>query len=69
VSISALTGEGIAALAAAVLERVGYRPTAAGDAVPFTAAQADALRSARDALAAGRTDDARRTLRSIIEGP
>jgi tRNA modification GTPase len=69
VSISALTGEGIAALAAAVLERVGYRPTAAGDAVPFTAAQAEALRTARSALAAARTDDARRTLASIIEGP
>jgi len=69
ISISALTGEGIAALVSAILERLGYRPTAPGDAVPFTAAQAEALQSARSALADGRPDDARRALGSLIEGP
>jgi tRNA modification GTPase len=66
--ISALTGEGIAALTSAILNRLGYRPTAPGDAVPLTAAQAEALQSARRALADGRTDEARRVLAPLISG-
>ena len=63
--VSALTGEGIPALTAAILDRLGYRPPAPGDAVPFTAAQAEALQSARSALGAGNAEEACRCLESI----
>ncbi len=66
--ISALTGEGVSALTSAILNRLGYRAAAPGDAVPLTAAQAETLQSARRALADGRTDEARRVLGPLIEG-
>jgi len=65
-SISALTGEGAAALAAAVLARLGWRAADPGAAVPLTPEQAAALRQARDLVAAGRTVEARRILEAVV---
>ena len=64
--ISALTGEGVEALAAAILARLGYAPAAPGEAVPFTAEQAKALKAARKALAAGRAADAARAVAALL---
>ncbi|HUX17189.1 MAG TPA: GTPase [Phycisphaerae bacterium] len=69
VAISALTGDGIEALVGSVLARLGWRPpAAAGDAVPFTAAQAGALERARDALARGDSAAAKERLESLAGG-
>jgi tRNA modification GTPase len=65
-AISALTGEGLPALTAAILERLGWRPPAPGAAVPFTAGQAQALEASRKALADGRTDEARAHLGALL---
>ena len=65
-SLSALTGAGAAALAAALLAHLGYRPTAPGDAVPFTPDHAAALERAGRAMAAGRQDEARRALDDLL---
>ena len=65
-AISALTGEGAAALVAAVLEKVGWRAPGPGEAAPFTADHAEALAAARALLAAGRTDDAAEQLRTLL---
>jgi len=64
-ALSALTGEGMPGLVAAVLEKLIWRAPAPGEAVPFTADQAEALQAARDALAAGRTDEAAQRLSEI----
>jgi len=69
VAISALTGDGIEALAESVLARLGWRPpAAAGEAVPFTAAQAAAIERARDALATGDSAAAKERLESLAGG-
>jgi tRNA modification GTPase len=65
-AISALTGEGVEALTAAILERLGWRPPAPGAAVPFTAGQAHALEAARKALADRRTNEARAHLAALL---
>jgi tRNA modification GTPase len=66
IPISALTGDGVDGLRAAILDRLGYRAPALGVAVPFTAGQAETLRQARDALVGGNALDARRRLREIL---
>jgi tRNA modification GTPase len=65
-AISALTGEGVAALAAAVLKNLGWRAPAAGEAVPFTPDQAAELAAAREALAAGSVDDTAARLKALL---
>jgi len=65
-SISALMGDGAAALVASLLAHLGYRPTAPGDAVPFTADHAAAIDLAGRALAAARRDEARRALDALL---
>ena len=65
--ISATTGEGVEALAAAILARLGYAPAAPGEAVLFTAEQAKALEAAKQALAAGRAADATRAVAALLE--
>jgi len=65
--VSALTGEGITALATAVLARLGYRPTRPGAAVPFTQEQAEALRKARQLVDAGDAAAARQALAVLTE--
>ena len=65
-AISALTGEGVPALVEALLENLSWRAPAPGEAVPFTADQAATLAAARDHLAAGRIDEARERLASLL---
>ncbi|MGB2802661.1 MAG: GTPase, partial [Phycisphaerae bacterium] len=68
-AVSALNGDGIATLAERILARLGWRPpAAAGEAVPFTAAQAEALERARDALARGNSASAKNGLASLVVG-
>jgi len=68
-AVSALHGDGIAALAESVLARLGWRPpAAAGEAVPFTATQATAIERARDALARGESAAAKERLASLVGG-
>ena len=67
-AVSALHGDGMEALGETILARLGYRPTAYGDAVPFTAAQAGALERARDALARGDAAVAKERLESLAGG-
>ena len=64
--ISATTGEGVERLAAAILARLGYAPTAPSKAVPFTTEQAKALEAARKALAAGQAADAARAVAALL---
>ena len=67
--ISALRGDGMDALGLAILARLGWRPpAAAGEAVPFTAAQAAAIERARDALATGDSEAAKERLESLAGG-
>jgi tRNA modification GTPase len=66
--ISALHGDGVDALGRAILARLGWRPTASGEAVPFTAAQAGALQRAGDALAKGNLAAAKESLESLAGG-
>ena len=66
--VSALHGDGMDAMGRAILARLGYQATAPGDAVPFTAAQAEALERARDALARGDSAAAKERLESL-SGP
>jgi hypothetical protein len=61
-----LTGDGAAALVASLLAHLGYRPTAPGDAVPFTADHAAALERANRAVADGCIDEARRALDTLL---
>ncbi|MCX5682790.1 MAG: 50S ribosome-binding GTPase [Planctomycetota bacterium] len=65
-AIAALTGEGMPALVAAVLEKLAWRAPRPGDAVPFAADQAAALAAAREALAAGRVDEAMKHLKALL---
>ena len=65
-ALSAATGQGLDALTRAVLDRLGYRAPAPGDAVPFTPEQAAALENARNLLAAGRAAEARQTLARLL---
>ena len=67
-AVSALNGDGIATLAERILARLGWRPPAPGEAVPFTAAQAEALERARDALARGNSASAKNGLASLVVG-
>ena len=68
-AVSALHGDGMEALGETILARLGYRPpAAAGDAVPFTAAQAAAIERARDALATGDSAAAKERLESLAGG-
>jgi tRNA modification GTPase len=62
VGVSALRGDGVTELTALLLARLGYQPPAPGEAVPFTAEQASLLEEARQLLAAGKPDAARRVL-------
>ena len=66
--VSALHGDGMEALGESVLARLGWRPPAPGDAVPFTAAQAAAIERARDALAEGCLERAWRLLDALLGG-
>jgi tRNA modification GTPase len=65
-AISALTGDGIPALVAELLARLGWQAPGPGEAVPFTAEQAAAIESAREALADGRAEEARATLAALL---
>jgi len=65
-AVSALTGDGIPALVAELLARLGWQAPGPGEAVPFTTEQAAALEAAHGALAAGRTDAAQRGLQSLL---
>jgi tRNA modification GTPase len=66
-ALSALTGEGVPALVAAVLEKLGWQAPRPGDAAPFTAEQAAALAAAREDFAAGRMDATAQRLMSLLE--
>jgi len=66
--VSALLGEGVAALTATILARLGYQSVAAGDAVPFTAEQAKILADVRQLARAGKADAARRALEGLAGG-
>jgi hypothetical protein len=66
--ISALTCAGVEALGRAVLERLGYRAAAPGEAVPFTGAQAEALARAKQSVEQGRLDAARQALAPLMAG-
>ena len=66
--VSALLGEGVAALTAAILARLGYQSVAAGDAVPFTAEQAQILADVRQLARTGKADAARRALEGLAGG-
>ncbi|MCX5649428.1 MAG: 50S ribosome-binding GTPase, partial [Planctomycetota bacterium] len=67
--VSALHGDGMDALGRAILARLGWRPpAAAGEAVPFTAAQAAVIERARDALATGDSAAAKERLESLAGG-
>ncbi len=68
-AISAARGDGLEALAGAILARLGWRAPEAGAAVPFTEDQAADLAAARQAAAEGRGDDARAILRRIVTAP
>jgi tRNA modification GTPase len=65
-AISAVTGAGLAALAAEILRRLGWRRPPDGAAVPFTADQVRALDAARASLAAGRLDETERLLTDLL---
>ena len=62
---SARTGEGIEQLATSIADRLVPRTPPAGAAVPFTADQIDALRTARAALAEGDLDRSIESLRAL----
>jgi tRNA modification GTPase len=55
VAISAITGQGLAELQRAIVERLIPAPPAPGQAVPFTNRQVEALSAARAALQSGET--------------
>jgi tRNA modification GTPase len=65
--LSALTGRSVEALTQALLDRLGWRPPAAGRAVPFTAAQAEALAAARAAAEEGHVEEALRRLEEMLQ--
>jgi len=65
-AISALTGEGLPALVAAVLEKLGWRTPAPGEAAPFTEDHASVLAAAREDLAAGRADEAAERVKALL---
>lgn len=62
---SAVTGQGITELAAAIVRRLVPLSLSAGDAVPFTAGQVSQLNSAREALASGDIMAARRAIAEL----
>jgi tRNA modification GTPase len=66
-STSAVTGEGIAELATAIIARLVERPPRRGEAVPFTTRQAVLLESAAAALAENQADDAAEAMRACLE--
>ena len=66
--ISALTCAGVEALGRAVLNRLGYRAAAPGEAVPFTGEQAEALARAKQSMEQGRLDAARQALAPLMAG-
>lgn len=68
ISVSALTGEGIAALAAAIGVALVPKPPAAGAAVPFTPAQYDVLVAAREAIERRDSSSAVAALLSLLAG-
>ena len=67
--VSALHGDGMDALGRAILARLGWQTPPAGDAVPFTPAQAAALESACAALARGDAAEARKNLELLLKAP
>jgi tRNA modification GTPase len=69
VATSAVTGQGLDELSERILTRLAFRWPALGEAVPFTARQADALRAAKQALYRGSCDDARRHLDDLVAPP
>ena len=66
IAVSALTGEGIAALAAAIGAALVPRPPAAGAAVPFTPAQYEVLVAAREAIERRHVATANEALLSLL---
>lgn len=66
---SAVSGQGIDELVAKVLGKLAFRWPAATEAVPFTRRQADLLRAARQALAAGSIPAAREHLAALTSPP
>ncbi|HJZ54434.1 MAG TPA: GTPase, partial [Gemmataceae bacterium] len=64
--VSALTGDGVPALASWIAYRLVPNPPPPGAAVPFTPQLAELVEAAHAALSAGRTDDAIRLLRDAI---
>jgi tRNA modification GTPase len=71
-SISAVSGAGLDALAAQIVEALGFSALARGDAATLTAAftdrQARLLALAADAIEAGNTPLAREKLQSLLDG-
>lgn len=65
-AVSALTGEGVPALVEAMLAKLDYRSVPPDTAVPFTSEQAEAMASARQALAEGRTGPAADQLGELL---
>jgi len=65
---SALCGQGIEAVAAAILSRLITNELAPGDAMPFTDKQVAALQSAENAVRNGNWDAARSVLLAMLAG-
>lgn len=68
ISVSALTGEGIAALAAAIAAALVPNPPAAGEAVPFTPAHFEAIAVAHEAIERRHVAAANEALQSLLAG-
>lgn len=68
IPVSALTGEGIAALAAAIGAALVPNPPTRGAAVPFTRAQFDALDIAHEAIECRHVATANEALQSLLAG-
>lgn len=62
----AITGEGIERLLDQLADRLVPRPPAAGEAVPFSECQQQALRAAKEALQRGQADSALASLRNLL---
>ncbi len=65
-AVSAVTGQGLGALAAEVLRRLGWRQPPAGQAVPFTVEQVRALGAAREAVLSGSASKAGEILADLL---
>ena len=67
-AVSAITGEGVPALRAAIRERLGFSGFKPAEPMAFTRRQAELLWRAADALDGGETAAARAALRELLAG-